>query len=128
MSNVPVEAYSQENHEEIEALLLGRTVTKVAEDKLLLDDGTELTLTGNEGCGGCTNGEYNLTELNGVDNVITKVEFVNDPDGDRSYNKIGVYQIFVYADNVQVNLAHFIGSDDNGYYGTGYSITVRRVD
>jgi hypothetical protein len=104
---------------EIEELLLGRRVTKVAEDRLLLDDGTELTLFGNEGCPGCSNGRYDLTALNGIDNIITKVTFANQPDD-------GQYTIFVYAGYDMINLADFEGGDGNGYYGTGYYITVKR--
>jgi hypothetical protein len=115
---------TETDHEDISALLMGRTVTKVADDRLLLDDGAVLVLAGNEGGCSCGAGDYELTELNGVDNVITNVEFVDDPDGDDHPNGAGAYQIFVFADNTKVNLARFEGSDGNGYYGTGYSITV----
>lgn len=115
------------NEREIVELLLGRTVTKVADDQLLLDDGTMLTLAGNEGGCSCGAGDYELTELNGCDNIITKVELENDPDGDDyARDAQGVYRIFVFADNQRINLATFEGSDGNGYYGTGYSITVTR--
>jgi hypothetical protein len=120
-----VDHYSEENHDDVEALLLGRTVTRVADNKLLLDDGTELTLVGNQGGCGCEAGDYELVELNGVDNIITRVEFFDSPGGDY-VDGFGVYQIFVYADNVKVNLAKFEGTDGNGYYGTGYQITVNR--
>lgn len=111
--------YDQEDTQALTELLVGRTVTKIADDRLLLDDGTELTLVGNSGCGGCTNGEYNLVELNGVDNIITRIELINNSDD-------GVYEIFVYADNKYINLARFEGDDGNGYYGTGYTITVKK--
>lgn len=113
--------YDQEDAVALTELLLGHTVTKVDEDRLLLDDETELTLVGNMGCGGCHDGEYDLVQLNGVDNIITKVELLNDPAESE-----GVYEIFVYADNEKINLARFEGGDGNEYYGTGYSITVTR--
>ena len=117
-----ISTYTEEDAVGIEMVLVGHSVAVVNEDTLLLDDGTELVLFGNMGCAGCPSGEYNLTELNGVDNIITKVELVNSPtDGDD-----GLYQIFVYADNVKVNLATFAGSDGNGWYGTGYKINVKR--
>lgn len=118
--------YDQDNAAEIEALLLGHTVTKVDSDRLQLDDGTILILTGHDGGCGCNSGCYDLTELNGVDNIITKVELVADPAGDGYDADPGTYRIFVYADNVQVNLATFEGTDGNGWYGTGFSIEVRR--
>jgi hypothetical protein len=110
--------YNEEDAAEIEALLMGRQVTKVNEDTLLLDDGTLLRLAGNEGCGGCGEGWYDLTALNGCDNVITKVELAG-----KGYAE--VYEIFVYADNQKINLARFEGHD-NGYYGYGYYIQVTK--
>jgi hypothetical protein len=32
------------------------------------------------------------------------------------------------ADNEQINVATFEGSDGNGYYGTGFSITVLKPE
>lgn len=112
---------------EIERLLIGHKVTKVAENRLTLDDGTMLMFKGNIGGCSCGSGDYDLTVLNGVDNIITNVQLVDDPCGD-DYPKDakGLYQIFVYASNEIINLATFEGSDGNGYYGTGYSILIER--
>ena len=107
----------------ITELLVGHKVTKVTDDKLILDDGTKLTLMGNMGCAGCVSGQYELSELNGVDNIITAVEFEDDP-GDSDWDLDGSYRIFVYANNEKINLATFNGTDGNGYYGTGYRIDV----
>lgn len=114
----------QDDKDAITALLVGRKVTKVAANMLLLDDGTRLTLVGNDGGCACSAGCYDLTELNDVDNVITAVEFQDSPDGEDCSGD-GTYKIFVFADNVRVNLATFEGSDGNGYYGTGYSVEVQ---
>lgn len=111
-----------QDRREIETLLLGRKVTKVDDETLALDNGVVLTFHGNEGCPGCSNGQYVLTELNGTDNIITKVE-LQDPD--MFYpDGAGLYSIFVFADNKRINLVGFEGDDGNGYYGTGYTITV----
>ncbi len=115
---------TENNQDEIRDLLLGR---KVADDTLTLDDGRTLLLVGNEGGCSCGSGDYALTELNGADNVITSVEFEDNPETeDKDFNMAGDghYRIFVYANNTKINLATFEGSDGNGYYGTGYSITV----
>lgn len=110
----------------IRDLLVGRKVSKVDADRLLLDDGTVLTLVGNGGCG-CGAGDYELTELNGCDNIITAVELENSPGGGGDIGRYeGTYRIFVYADNQRINLATFEGSDGSGYYGTGYTILVER--
>lgn len=87
---------------------------------LTLDDGTELMAEGNEGCGGCLNGWYFLDELNDCDNAITKVECVCESDEYRG----DVYHLYVFAENKKINCLQFSG-EDNGYYGTGYSLYVR---
>lgn len=110
--------------EAITALLVGRKITKVSDTELLLDNGTALRLEGHEGGCSCGAGDYELTELNGCDNIITSVELVNSPDSDYDEGD-GTYRIFVIADNQRINLATFTGSDGNGYYGTGYYIHVR---
>ncbi len=116
-----------ENFGAIKELLLGRKVVRVQGAILVLDDGTRLKFEGNSGGCSCSAGDYELTELNHVDNIITDVEFVYNPDDDGRYEQ-GVYQIFVYADNQRLNLATFEGSDGNGYYGTGYTIRVMREE
>jgi len=118
--------YDQDSEFGIEALLLGHAVSKVADDHLLLDNGTLLKLVGNDGGCACSAGCYDLTSLNGVENVITSVEFDDDPDSDdMPYDHKGAYRIFVFAGERRINLATFEGSDGNGYYGTGYHIMVR---
>lgn len=116
--------YTQENSNEITQLLLGRKVTKIGDNALELDNGTILEFEGSHEC--CQ--YYELTELNGIENIITKVELLNDPDDPFDYpereGEGGTYRIFVYAENQKVNLAVFDGTDGNGYYGTGYTIYV----
>jgi hypothetical protein len=116
--------YDQDAHGALALLLLGHAVSKVAVDHLLLDDGTLLKIVGHEGGCSCNAGCYDLTALNGVENIITSVEFEDDPDegwGDGG----GTYRIFVFAGDQRINLATFEGSDGNGYYGTGYRVLVR---
>jgi hypothetical protein len=112
---------------EIAELLVGHKVTKVSDDHLMLDDGTVLKLFGNDGGCACSAGCYDLTELNGVDNIITRVEVEAKPDDDSIFDgEPGTYRIFVFADNQKINLATFEGTDGNGYYGTGFHVLVRR--
>lgn len=112
---------------DIESLLVGRRVVAVeppphidewAENRnavLTLDDGTTVTVHPNEGCGGCTEGRYSITNLAAVDNVITSVRAVEETDAR--------FQIFVVADATEINLLTVEGHD-NGYYGVGYTLTV----
>lgn len=108
--------------DEIKELLLYRKITKVSDEKLSLDNGVELEIVANEGCGGCSAGWYGVSELNGCDNVITNVEFEGESLDD--YGEYS-YKIFVYAENEKIKILQVDGDDGNGYYGTGYSIRVR---
>lgn len=114
------------NENEIRELLLYRKVVRVdnSTNTLTLDNGTELTFEGNEGCGGCSAGWYSVTELNECDNAITNVEFVCDSDTKDSYDETS-YKIFVYAEDRHIKLAQIDGDDGNGYYGTGYTLYVK---
>lgn len=115
-------------HDDIRALLLGHRIARVDEHTLRLDDGTVLELPDTDGGCACSAGCYDLKVLNGVDNVITSVEFLDDPTGDDyPEDAAGTYSIFVFAGDQRVNLATWEGSDGNGYYGTGYRIEVRRL-
>lgn len=125
--------------DEIERLLLGRKVTKVDDEHLLLDNGTVIKAIGHDGGCACSAGCYDLEVLNGVDNIITKVEFDYAPASDGDYPEhgkhpddpddkwTGYYRIFVYAENQQINLMQVNGTDGNGYYGTGFGLLVREV-
>lgn len=112
--------------ERIKQTLIGRTVVKVDQHTVKLDNGVTLEFPDTDGGCSCSSGCYDVTELNGIDNVITKVEFVDSPDDDDS-ERGGFYQIFVFADNQRINLVTYEGTDGNGYYGTGYNIVVRPV-
>ena len=136
---------TEDDHDQIAELLMGKTVVKVDDEHLLLSDGTVLKAIGHEGGCACSAGDYDLTELNGVDNIITSVEFDDHPAGDgdpwgdelAEHQKCehgpgedkytGHYRIWVYAENQKINLMTVEGSDGNGYYGTGYGLLVRRV-
>lgn len=112
----------------IQALFFGRKVTKVADDRLLLDDGTKLRVVANQGCGGCSAGWYELKALNSCDNAITRAEVVEEDISTDEYGEERRYTLFVLAEDKRVNLAVVEGDDGNGYYGTGFEIVVERVD
>jgi len=137
-----VRRLNQDNEEEITRLLVGHKVTKVDDEHLILDNGTVIKAIGHDGGCACSAGCYDLSVLNGVDNVITRVDFDYHPAGDddpwdgpneakrcdpQQDNYTGHYRIFVFAENQQINLMQFDGSDGNGYYGTGFEILVREV-
>jgi hypothetical protein len=121
--------------EELRSLLFGRKIVHVEEidtfeGQLTLDDGTVLRVGGNEGGCSCGAGDY---PLDTVDNAITNVIVDERPDGDDKCSECGKwscdhngwYRIFVIAeDHTQHLVASFEGSDGNGYYGTGWWLTV----
>lgn len=104
---------------------------------LTLSDGTVLKVWGNDGGCGCSAGCYPLTALNACKNVITNVQVEERPVdddavcwtcGEESWfcDHEGYYRIFVLAFGVdeRINVASFEGSDGNGYYGTGWWLSV----
>lgn len=127
-----------DNHEdEIRELLIGRRIVwnqlgqfhypgrrsweDKADAKIVLDDGTVLYVLPNFGCGGCSNGHFYTTGTRLCDNIITNVTLaVSGADG--CLNE--TYCIFVYADNEEINALQVEGSDDSGFYGSGYQLFV----
>ncbi len=91
---------------------------------LTLDDGTKVYAAGHEGGCGCSAGCYYLETLATTDNVITKVEVEDASVGDGDDEEEGAYRIFVYCDATKINAAEFTGTDGNGYYGTGFHLSV----
>ena len=124
---------TRHSHDDTDALreaLFGRSVVSVQigdddcspEGRVLLDDGTELILQGNEGCS-CGGGDYALTRLNDMPiNGITNVEVDVEEIG--SDTRL-TYRIFVLAQDQRFELAAFEGDDGSGYYGTGFWFTVK---
>jgi hypothetical protein len=137
-----VRVLNEDDTNEITELLIGRKVEKVDGEHLRLDNGTIIKAIGHDGGCACSAGCYDLSVLNGVDNIITRVEFDYHPAGDgdpydgpsdakrcdpNQEDWTGHYRIFVYAENQKINLMQVDGSDGNGYYGTGYELLVREV-
>lgn len=112
---------------------------------LTLSDGTVLKVWGNDGGCACSAGCYPLASLAKSDNIITNVIVEEAPDGDdhncrvcgksrwsaecTHYDEDGYYRIFVLAYGVdeRINVASFEGSDGNGYYGTGWWLSVEKA-
>lgn len=114
----------ENDRDKITELLMGRKVTKVDDDLLLLDSGQTVRVLGNQGGCCCSAGDYDLTTLNGVDNVITRVEFDYQPGGDDQAASGGFYRVYVFCGDQRVNLLQVDGSDGNGWYGTGFELVI----
>ena len=118
--------HSHDDTDDLRAALFGRSVVSVhdysPEGRVLLDDGTELILQGNEGGCSCGGGDYSLTQLNDMPiNGITNVEV--DVEGHGNDTRL-TYRIFVLAQDERFELATFDGDDGSGYYGSGFWFTV----
>lgn len=81
-------------------------------------------LWGNEGCGGCESGGYELTHLAFPnENIITNVKVVTgETDDDDVWTT--AYFLFVFYENEQINFATLEGTDGNGCYGSGFWVEV----
>jgi hypothetical protein len=111
--------------EEIVNLFVGKSVTKITNDMLLLSDGTVLQIIPNRGGCSCGGGDYYISDLNGVENIITNVEVIDIDRDVYSYTEYdSAYEIFVLAGDRRINLLRVEGDDGSGYYGTGYWIRV----
>lgn len=108
-------------------ILRGRYVTRIDGSTITLDNGTELHIQGNEGCGGCGNGWYWLEQVykQGSRRARIMSAYVAYDEEDKDEEGPSVYTIFVMVDGnpTQLPLATVRGSDGNGYYGTGFTIT-----
>ena len=113
----------QDDLKSIKSLFIGRRVVDVREDGCLtLDNGTVLEVEPNSGCI-CGAGDYWIDHLEKVNNAITDVELDCAYVDEKGYDT--AYRIYVYANGMQHELLRVVGSDGNGYYGTGYELVVR---
>ena len=114
--------------DDLSPVLAGRYVTKVDGETLILDDGTVLEFEGNEGCI-CGSGTYDLTELfqrgTPTARIMSADVTTRLTDEDDEYSDV-IYTLFVIVDDERLPLAEFEGNDGNGYYGSGFNITVTR--
>lgn len=121
--------------EEYTALLKGRYVTDItvssdeASATITLDNGTALELIGSWGCS-CGNGVTYIKHVfqRGGRNARIMNARVKTTHDDESYYETD-YTLFVMIDGnpSQLPLATMQGYDENGYYGTGFTIYARQA-
>lgn len=106
-------------------LLRGRYVTSIDNGTITLDDGTELHIHGNEGCGGCGNGWYWLEQVYKQGSRRARIMSAYVAYGEDDEDAPSVYTLFVMVDGnpTQLPLATVRGDNGNGYYGTGFTFT-----
>ena len=118
--------YERDNLEGIELVdflnenLIGRRVVKMdfSTDSLILDNGTELRITPNEGCGGCSSGWAELDDLSDLihEAAVMNVEYKLRRDG---YSD-DAFSIFVYYTDKRTVTLEGTDGYGNGYYGGGF--------
>lgn len=106
-------------------LLRGRYVTSINDGIITLDDGTELYIHGNEGCGGCESGWYWLEKVYKQGSQRARIMSAYVAYGEDDEDAPSVYTLFVMVDGnpTQLPLATVRGDNGNGYYGTGFTLT-----
>lgn len=114
--------------DDLSPILAGRYVVEAGDDAITLDDGTVLEFEGNEGCT-CGSGTYDLTELfqrgTPTARIMSADVTTRLTDEDDEYSD-AIYTLFVIVDDERLPLAEFEGNDGNGYYGSGFHVTVTR--
>lgn len=118
--------------EEYAKILRGRYITDIATDgeiaaTITLDNGTALELIRSWGCS-CGNGVTYIKHVfqrGGRNARIMNARVETTHDDERYYETD--YTIFIMIDGnpSQLPLATMQGYDENGYYGTGFTIYVR---
>lgn len=113
-------------------ILQGRYVTEIDDefDTIALDDGTVLDVEGNEGCGWCRSGWYDLVNVykRGSSNARIMSAHVacdiDEENNDEGAVDPHVYTLFVMVDGNPefLPLATIRGDDRAGGYGTGFRI------
>ena len=112
-------------------VLQGRYVTEIDEefDTITLDDGTVLEVEGNEGCGWCQSGWYDLINVYKQGDSHTRIMSAHvacdiDEESDDEAVDPHVYTLFVMVDGNPgfLPLATIRGDDGAGGYGTGFRI------
>lgn len=106
-------------------LLRGRYVTSINDGIITLDDGTELYIHGNDGCGSCESGWYWLENVYKQGSRRARIMSAYVAYGEDDEDAPSVYTLFVMVDEnpTQLPLATVRGDNGNGYYGTGFTLT-----
>lgn len=113
-------------------ILRGRYVTEIDDefDTITLDDGTILEVEGNEGCGWCRSGWYDLINVYKQGDSHARIMSahvacdIDEENNDEGAVDPHVYTLFVMVDGNPgfLPLATIRGDDGAGGYGTGFRV------
>ena len=109
--------------------LIGQTIVKTRET----EDGYELSTANgqivrvveNEGCGGCSDGWSEFSDILLLENADNAIMNVVCESGDNSYDDS--FKLFIYYHDKTLEIT---GDDGygNGYYGGGFWVTIKNVE
>jgi hypothetical protein len=119
--------------------LIGKSIKEVKEGSkkkywevvdlytLVCNDGTEIEIETNAGCGGCGNGWSSFDDLKKLEknhNVITNVKCEYEKN---SWGEQNGFKLFIFYQDDMLTLE---GDDGygNGYYGGGFYVTIKDVE
>lgn len=130
--------YSAITPDLLKELLVGRRIVAVKDEGadtsgLVLDNGTTIYVSPNEGCGGCTAGRWWIKRIDKADSAITDVRW-----DEKTFNYDERYdeecdtrvKIFVYteSDIEAKEILTLEGYEDNGFYGEGFELFLVGVE
>lgn len=132
MNNNTITLDQDSTAEEYAKILRGRYIADITTNgetaaTITLDNGATLELIGSCGCS-CGNGAMYIREVFQQGNRTARImnACVETTQSDERYDETD-YTIFVMIDGniTQLPLATMQGYDENGYYGTGFTIYAR---
>lgn len=103
--------------------LVGQRITTITDDLIVLDNGTVLDIEPNQGCGDCDTGWAEMEII--PNNPNTEAAVMNVEYEDTYKARTDSFKIFIYMANSTITMKGFNGND-NGYYGSGFWVTVTR--
>lgn len=122
--------FEHDQDELLKKALVGRKIVAIdtEHDRFTLDNGVVLEAEGNEGCGGCSSGNFSAIVKGDaiIDNIITAVT-VEDREVEGERYPEDHYSLFVFYGEEKVSLVEADGDWGNGYYGGGFSLRVVEV-
>lgn len=106
---------------DFERVLVGKSIKSIEEaaSRITLTDGTVLEILDGGGC--CAWFEGAVKAVNLTQNVITKVDSLDNDEEDGLFT-LAIYSVFEHIASVEVT-----GNEGSGYYGSSINLNVRKA-
>lgn len=110
--------------------LVGHRIAEITDEKIVLDDGTVLSISPNEGCGGCSSGwaefEVNFTKSINKEAAVMNVKYEDSSTNKEKNYADDEFKIFIYLVNDELIEIDGCEGYGNGCYGSGFWVTVTK--